>query len=262
MRPARYSGGGGFGGGGGPMATKLTVAIGALSILVAISGRMGGGGLLQHLLFTPALAVRGELWQLVTYALFIPLGSGAGIFGFLISLYFLYAIGGQVESVLGSRRFLGFFLIVPALAAVVTIPFAYLFGWQFVTHSGVWVALSALVILFGHHFAHQPIYLFFVLPVQGRQLIAIAFGILALYAILDGVAQVFPELIGMLSALAFAYGMFQPRRAWLRFRSWKIERELKRRHSKFSVIRGGREERERKPPTEKKSDGERGPWLH
>ncbi len=255
-------GGGGFGGfgGGGPMATRLTIVIGALSILVAVAGRMGGGTLLGHLLFTPAAVVqRFELWQLVTYALFIPLGSGAGIFGFLLSLYFLYAIGGQVESVLGPRRFLGFFVAVAALAAVVTIPFSYLFGWQYITHSGTWVSLSALTILFAHHFAHQPIYLFFVLPVQGRQLIFISFGILALYAILDGLGQVFPELVGMLSALAFAYGMFQPRRAWLRFRAWKIERELKRRQSRFSVIRGGREEK--KHGSEAKDDTD-GPWLH
>jgi len=238
------------------MATRLTLAIGALSILVALASRMGGGSLLPHLLFTPALAVRGELWQLVTYALFIPLGSGAGIFGFLLSLYFLYAIGGQVEAVLGSRRFLGFFAGVAALAAVLTIPVAYLFGWQFVTHSGVWVSLSALVILFAHHFAHQPIYLFFVLPVQGRQLILLSFGILGLYALLDGPAQVLPEFFGMVAALAFAYGMFRPRRAWLRFRAWRIERELKRRHGRFSVIRGGRGEE--KP----RRDDEHGPWLH
>ena len=255
--------GGGFGGfgAGGNMATRLTIAIGAISILVAVAGRMGGGTLLQHLLFTPAQVLRGELWQLVTYALVIPLGSGAGIFGFLISLYFLYAIGGQVEAVLGPRRFLGFFLAVPALAALITIPVALVFGWQFVTHSGVWVALSALVILYAHNFANQPIYLFFVLPVQGKQLILISFGILALYAILDGPAQVLPEFFGMLAALAFAYGMFQPRRAWLRFRAWRIERQLRRRHSRFSVIRGGRHADE-KPKPGRRDDGGQGPWIH
>jgi membrane associated rhomboid family serine protease len=242
------------------MATRLTIAVGALSILIAVASRMGGGSLLGHLLFTPSAVLHGEIWQVVTYALFVPLGSGAGIFGFLLTLYFLYAIGGQVESVLGPRRFLGFFVGVAALAAVITVPIAYVFGWQHVTHSGTWVSLAALTILFAHHFAHQPIYLFFVLPVQGRQLIVISFGILALYALLDGVGQVLPELVGMLAALAFAYGMFQPRRAWLRFRAWKIERELKRRQSRFSVIRGGREEKKR---GHESKDGESGgPWLH
>lgn len=247
-------------GGGGPMATKLTIAIGALSVLVALASRSMGGGLLQHLLFTPGLVLGGELWQLVTYALFIPL-SGGGIFGFLLSLYFLYAIGGQVEAAIGSRRFLGFFVGVAALAAIVTIPFALLFGFTWSTHSGVWVSLGALTILFAHHYAHQPIYLFFVLPVQGRQLIYISFGILALYAILGGPAQVFPQFVGMLLALAWVGGFFQLRRTWLRFRAWRIERQLKQRTSRFSVIRGGRGSDEKPPP--RKSEGEnKGPWVH
>lgn len=250
MRPARYyGGGGGFGAGGGPMATRLTIAIGALSVLVAIGGRMVGGGLLQHLLFTPSMVLRGEVWQILTYAFFIPLGlGGSGIFGFLISLYFLYSIGGQVEAVLGGRRFLRFFVSVAALSAILTIPFSLLFGFQHLGHSGIWVSLGALTILFAHNFAHQPIYLFFVLPVQGRQLIVFSFGILALYAVLSSLWQVFPQLLGLLLALAYTRGLLQPRRAWLRFRAWRIERELKRRSSRFSVIRGGRDRKD--------------PWLH
>lgn len=250
MRPARYfGGGGGFGRGSGPMATRLTIAIGALSILVAIGGRALGGGLLQHLLFTPSLVLRGEIWQLVTYAFFIPLGlGGSGIFGFLLSLYFLYMIGGQVEAVMGSRRFLRFFVGIAVASSILTLPFAYLFGFQHLAHSGIWVSLGALTIAFAHHYAHQPIYLFFVLPVQGRQLILFSFGILALYAILSSLWQVFPQLLGLLLALGYSRGLLQPRRTWLKFRAWRIERELKRRTSRFSVIRGGRDPKDR--------------WLH
>lgn len=246
------------------MATRLTIAIGALSVLVAIGTRMVGGGLLQHLLFTPSMVLGGELWQIVTYALFIPLGSGSGIFGFLISLYFLYAIGGQVEAVLGGRRFLGFFVSVAALAAILTIPFSLAFGFHHLGHSGVWVALGALTILFAHNYAEQPIYLFFVLPVKGRQLIFLSFGILALYAVLSSLWMVFPQFLGMLLALAYTRGLFQPRRSWLRFRAWRIERELKRRTSRFSVIRGGREHGDEKRGFRKegKEDERKGPWLH
>lgn len=246
MRPARYyGGGGGFGSGGGPMATRLAIAIGALSVLVAIGGRMVGGGLLQHLLFTPSMVLRGEIWQVATYAFFIPLGlGGSGIFGFLISLYFLYAIGGQIEGVIGSRRFLRFFVGVAVLSAIVTIPFAYLFGFQHLGHSGIWVALGALTILFAHHYANNPIHIFFVLPIRGKQLIVFSFGILALYAILSSLWQVFPQLMGLLLALGYTRGLLQPRRTWLKFRAWRIERELKRRTSRFSVIRGGRDKKE------------------
>src|SRR5690606_30627628 len=128
---------------------------------------------------------------------------------------------GQTEAVLGSKRLLRFYLGVSALAAAVTTLLYVAIGWPAAQHAGVWVGLSALIILFAHHFAHQPIYLFFVLPVQGRQLIAISFGILALYALIGSPAQVFPEFVGMVAALLYARGgIVHPRRAWLRFRAW------------------------------------------
>lgn len=221
------------------MSARLAIAIAVLSILLVLFRNLGGN-LTGLLLFTPADVMGGQVWQVITYALVMPLRSGSDIFAFLISLYLLYALGGRVEAAIGSRRFLGFYLGVAAVAAIVTVPFAFLFGWQFLTHGGVWVSLSALVILFAHQYAHQPIYLFFALPVQGRQLILLSFGILGLYALVYGLGPVFPEAIGMLCALAWTHDLLRPRRAWLRFRAWRIERELKRRNRRFAVIPGGR----------------------
>lgn len=256
MRPARMAGwGGGFG--GGYYATRLTFVIAGISVLVALLARADGGNLLHHLLFRPSSVLRGEIWQPLTYALVYPLHA-QGIFGFLISLYFLYMIGGQVEAVVGSKRFLQFFLAVPGVSALLTIPFAYLLGFQGHAYPGLWVALGALTILFAHHFAHQPIYLMFVLPVQGRGLIWISFGILGLYAILGGISAVFPALVAMLIALGYARGLLEPRRAWLRFRAKRIERQLKKRASRFSVIDGERKDE----PGIRRSNGDRGPWIH
>lgn len=246
--------GGGFGGmGGGPMASRLAIFIAIASVLVAIAGRTGFS-LSRWLLFHPADVLRGMIWQPFTWALFVPLHHPGAIFGFLITLYLLYALGGQVESVLGSRRFIRAYLAITVVSALITTLVYLVLGWPPQQHSGVWVGLSALIILFAHHFAHQPIYLFFVLPVQGRQLILISYGILALYAIIGSVGQVFPEFLGMTSALLWARGGVNPRRSWLRFRAWKIERELKRRHGRFSVIRGGADKDRRRE--------EKGPFLH
>ncbi|AKU91489.1 Integral membrane protein [Vulgatibacter incomptus] len=245
------------------MTTRLTVVIAALSILVAITGNVYPGGLLGHLIFRPSSVLAGELWQVVTYALVVPLPSGGAIFSFLISLWFLYSIGSQVEAVLGPRRFLGFYLGASALGALATIPFAYLFGFASAPYTGLWVALGALTILFAHHFARQPVYLMFVLPVQGRQLTLVAFGILALFAIVDGPARMLPAFFSMVAALAFANGLFRPRRAWLRFRAWRIERELKRRTRRFSVIEGEKKGDDRTNVARpKRSDDGSGPWLH
>ncbi|HEY0839664.1 MAG TPA: rhomboid family intramembrane serine protease, partial [Vulgatibacter sp.] len=130
MRARRqWTSGGGFGA-SGPMALRLTFAVGALSVLSAIAANMVPGGLLDHLLLWPDRVIAGELWQVVTYALVVPLPNGGAIFSFLISLYFLYAIGSQVEAVLGSRRLLGFYIGTTALGAIVTVTIAFLFGRQ------------------------------------------------------------------------------------------------------------------------------------
>ncbi|HWV37519.1 MAG TPA: hypothetical protein VN033_03475 [Vulgatibacter sp.] len=240
------------------MAIRLTIAVAAFSILSAVSGRF----LAEHLLLTPSRVVAGELWQVVTYALMVPLYSGGAIFSFLISLYFLYAIGSQVEAVLGSRRLLGFYVGTTALGALVTIPVAYLAGRQGATFHGLWVGLGALTILFAHQYARQPIYLMFVLPIQGKQLIYVSFGILALFAILEGPLRALPAFVGMVAALAFANGLFRPRRAWLRFRAWRIERELKRRTRRFSVIQGEKKGDDNIFPLQRKDEPGSGPWLH
>lgn len=258
MRPVRTAGWGGGFGGGGYYATRLALVIGGLSVLVALVSRADGGRLLGHLLFRPAAVLRGEIWQPLTYALIYPLHA-QGIFGFLISLYFLFMIGSQVETTLGSKRFLQFFLLAPAIGAIVTIPFAYLLGFQGHAYPGLWGALGALTVLFAHHFSHQPIYLMFVLPVQGKTLIWISFGILGLYAILGGVAAVFPAFIAMLFGLGYAKGVIEPRRAWLRFRARRIERQLKKRASRFSVIDGERKDGD---PPSRRSNSDRGPWVH
>lgn len=254
-------------GGGGSMATRLTIAVAAISILATAASTFGFGSIVAHLLFTPALAVRGEVWQVVTYTFIDPIGGGFGVFSFLISLYFLYAIGGQVEAAIGGRRLLWFFVGSSAVGAIASIPFAYLLGFASHTQAGLWVALGALTILFAHLYANQPIYIMFVLPLQGRQLVWLSFGVLALLALTSGVASVLAAFFAMLGALLWSRGSMRielasPRRLWLRLRAWRIERQLRRRSSKFSVIEGGRGEEDENPPPPRKSHDGRGPWLH
>src|SRR5690606_27278288 len=98
------------------------------------------------------------------------------------------------------------------------------------------------------------------------QLVWLSFGILALLALTSGsVVPVLAAFFAMVGALIWSRGsvrfdLASPRRLWLRFRAWRIERQLRRRSSKLSVIKGGRED-ENPPPPRKSQDG-RGPWLH
>lgn len=256
--------GGGFAG-GGRVTRKLVIAIAASSILLALVARTGPGArLYELLLFSPVDVLRGQLWQVVTYAFLHPiLGGGFAILSFAFALLFLWSIGGQVESILGSKRFLGVFVGLAGLGALLTIPFALLLGAGGFQYHGVWVALSGLIILFADAFPGQTILFSLFIPVRGRTLILLAFGFVGLYAIASGPAQVLPEFFTMVAALAYSRGLFRPRRAWLRFRAWRIERELRRRSSHLSVIPGERD-RDRGPHAEKReTDHEgRGPWLH
>lgn len=268
MPPQRTMFGGGGGGipGGGPVTSKLVLGIGVVSLLLSVAAHTPAGQeALTHLLFTPARVLSFELWQVVTYTFVHPIQL-VGPIGFIFGLLWLWQIGGEVEGFLGGRRYLGFFVASSGLGAILTIPVTVLLDQTGTVHTGLWGANGALTILFARHYAHREIRLFFVLPVKGQWLIAVSFGLLGLFAIASGPVAVLPEFFAMVLALAFASGLFEPRRAWLRFRAWQIERQLKRRSSRLSVIRGGNgepgEPGEEPPPAPAKKDDSRGPYLH
>ncbi len=262
MRPQRTMFGGGGFSGGGRVTTPLVIGIAIVSILLSIGANTyAGQEVLVHLRFSPARVIHGELWQVVTYAFVHPLQT-VGILGFIFGLLLLWSIGGQVEAVLGPRRYLGFYVSAAALGALVTIPLALLLEQSGTSHDGVWVGVGAIIVLFAREFADRQILLMFVLPVKGKWLIAASFGFVGLAAIVAGPVTVMPEFFAMVFALAWAEGVLaSPRKLWLRFRAWQIERELKRRSSHLSVIRGGEDDADLPPPPRKKDDG-KGPWLH
>jgi membrane associated rhomboid family serine protease len=248
------------------MALRLAVVVGALSILATAAERIGGSWAtwVDYFRFSPIAVLHGFVWQVVTYALFEPIGGGFGVFNFLISLYVLYVIGGQIEAAVGPKRFLSFYLLSAVVGAVCTLLVAAALGPQSLLYSypynGLWVGIGAMTVYFAYLYGNQPIYLFFVLPVQGRMLVWVSFGILALLALAGGWMSLLPAFFAMLFAVIKGRGLSlpSPRRLWLRMRAFWIERQLKRRSSHLSVIRGGREQR---PPPDKPKDGT-GPWLH
>src|ERR1700722_9055099 len=65
--------------------------------------------LLGHLALVPAAVLRGEIWQLVTYA-FLP----AGILGTLFAMLTLWFTGSYLEDMHGERWLLELYLISSA----------------------------------------------------------------------------------------------------------------------------------------------------
>jgi len=64
----------------------------------------------------PALVLRGQIWQLVTYLFLHP-----GIIHLLFNMYGLYLFGGQMEGTWGTKRFLRFFFLTGVVAGVVVV---------------------------------------------------------------------------------------------------------------------------------------------
>lgn len=111
------------------------------------------------LTFNSGLIMKGQIWRLITF-IFIPPGSSNAVF-LLLSLYFYYFIGSQLENVWGSSQFTIYYLfgIIGAIAA----------GFISGSTSNVYLNLS-LFFAFAHMFPDHQVLLFFLLPIKIKYL--------------------------------------------------------------------------------------------
>jgi membrane associated rhomboid family serine protease len=225
----------------------LLIATVAISILVPLSGAFGQQ-LAVLLAFTPAALRAGRIWQPFTYT-FLNLDPISIIFAGLG----LWMLGGSLESMWGTRRFVTFYFASSALAALATA----LVGifWPAVAghpYIGNWVVLEALAAAFAVSLPTAQIFLYFV-PVEARLLLPISAAITVLFMIFAGPVPYLPQLFGLGAGALLAGGVRGPRQMWLRLKVFWIDRRLRSRN--LRVIRG-----EDEPP----SRGSRGSdkFLH
>jgi membrane associated rhomboid family serine protease len=184
-----------------------------------------------------------KVWKLLTY-LFI---LGSDPLGFIFGLLVLYFFGGWFERSWGSRRFLRFFLISGAGAAL--LPLAVSFFSPRVasaTYFGSWAVLEALTVAMGLLQPRMQVYFYFVIPLTARQLMFISWGLLGLFVIFNAsVVPYLPAIGGILMGLILTLGTQGPRRLWIRFEAARIERQLRRRARHLTVV---------PPPSREKDD--------
>lgn len=207
----------------------LAVALVVVSVVVAIFQQPLG-------LYVPLIpaAVVGSLflWQPLTYC-FVEASPTGVIFGGII----LWSIGGVLEHSWGRRRLLTFALGVTVLAGVMTVLLAL-----------VWPALLARPFVGGgamagslwvaYGLANGPRQInFWGLPVTGNVFALIGAGFIFLNAAFGGLAAVVPDAFALLFTFLASRGV-SPGPLWTRFRSWSLERSLKRRASHLQVIAG------------------------
>jgi membrane associated rhomboid family serine protease len=161
----------------------------------------------------PDRVLGGELWRLVTWTFFElnPLGL---IFGCLLLAWF----GKDLSEAWGHWRFvayyLGFTATIGAIICLLSLAWSELRTMPVLS---MWPMGDALLVSWAIRFPHRPILVFMVIPVSGRNLIALTAGITALFAVYAGLAPFVPHFlaIGLVLALNRRTGLDN---LWLRLR--------------------------------------------
>ncbi len=210
-------------------AGAMAIGVIVTSILVAVIKPLGG-----FVALVPEAVLSGFVWQLVTYA-FVEVSPMGVIFGAII----LWNLGGVVEMTWGRKRFLWFSFGVTALAAVATVLLALAVpSLMRQPYPGGMVLTGSLWVAYGLQIGPRQTN-FWGAPVSGNVLALIGAGFVFLNAAFAGLSTVIPDAFGLFFTFLYMRGA-QPSVLWLRFRSWQLDRDLKKRSAHLKGIDGGR----------------------
>ena len=209
-------------------AGAMAVAMIATSIVVALFSPLAG-----YVFLVPQLVTSGFVWQLITYA-FVEISPIGVIFGAVI----LWNLGGMMEVTWGRKRFLWFCLGVVLLAAIATVGVSLLVPGLMHSYAGGMVLTGSLWVAYGLQIGRGQTN-FWGLAVTGNVLALIGAGFVFLNAAFAGIATVVPEAFGLFFTFLYMRGA-QPSLFWLRFRSWQLDRDLKKRSAHLKGIDGGK----------------------
>jgi membrane associated rhomboid family serine protease len=191
----------------------------------------------------PGLVFQGQAWRLFTWVLFEqdPLGL---IFAGLALFWF----GNDLARVWGPGRFLLVYFGLAGAAAVVTCLFALAFpGLGMTPYAGPWAVVDALIIAWALSFPTRNIFVYFVLPLSGKNLIWATLGGTLLYGLLGGIGRFIPHFAAQLLTLAVLRGA--PVDIWRKIRFELAYRGWRRRASRLREV----------PP---RSSGDNPRWYH
>ncbi len=170
---------------------------------------VGAALLLDHLLLEPAAVLRGEVWQLGTYA-FLQ----TGILDILFGMLTLWFTGSLLEGAYGGRWVAELYFTSAIGGAIFAslVAFTHIFGMRPDTAAiGAWAGIFGLMVAIGVLFGDQEFLLWFVLRIKAKYMVAIY--ILIAVAILLKDRDAFSALLELSGALfGYLYVRFAPRR--------------------------------------------------
>lgn len=214
------------------------------SIAGAVTHRNGLWSLVEAGALVPALVFQGQVWRLFTWFFFEmdPIGLIFACLG-------LFWFGRDLALAWSPLRFLVAYVGLGGLTGLVVCLLA--LAWPALgrsVHLGAWAPVSALIVVWALLYPHRDIFVYFVLPLRGRNLIYATIGGTVLFALLHGVAGYVTHFVAQ--GLAILY-MREPfvQTLWLKLRYRLNTRGWRRRASHLRPVgRAGSEE----PPK----------WLH
>jgi membrane associated rhomboid family serine protease len=186
-------------GGRVPRVVGLLMGVTLVASVVGAVGARNGFPLLLAGVLTPGLVIDGQVWRLVTWVFFEPEGL-ALIFGLLGLWWF----GRDLYFAWGATRLLATYLGIAAAAGLGTCLVA--LAWPVlnqVPYWGVWPVVSSLIIAWATLNPNRDVYVYFVLPLRGRNLILVTLGGTLLFALLDGPARFVPHFLAQGFMLAW-----------------------------------------------------------
>lgn len=230
MRPMRSSGGG-FGGFPGmeSLSAKLSIGLVAGSVLYLLTRN----GLGNMLLLVPGF-IGSFLWQPFTYA-FIEISPLGIIFGAMI----IWSIGGWLEGVWGAKRMLLVAVGATALAGFLS-ALAGLVLPMGPAYTGGTVMTTILWVSYGLTIGRGQTN-FWGIPLTGNMLAGIGAGFVVLSVLtsgrnpIEGVLLQLPEVFGLFIAYGYVRGG-SPRKLWLHFQHWRLQKQLRNRARNLHVI--------------------------
>jgi membrane associated rhomboid family serine protease len=201
------------------------------SVAISIIGRYSPG-FASAIAFSPSdLWLRGWVWQPLTYTLL-----QTSVDGIIFAALGLWLLGGSLEAMWGTRRFVTFYFGTSLLAGLATafVGLAFRDVAQGI-YAGTGPVLNALAAAFAVLLPSATIFLV-VIPIPARLLLPISAGITLLLMVFERrVAPYLPHAFALGAGVLLAGGVRTPRQMWLRVRVWWIDKRLRSR--KLRVVR-------------------------
>jgi membrane associated rhomboid family serine protease len=223
----------------------LVIATIGATALGAVLGR-NGIPVVPNADLNPALVWTGQLWRLVTWGLFEYGWDGLNL---IFGCAALLLVGRDLATRWTAGRLLAIYFGTMAVAGAVTCVIARLL-WPTLMgadYLGMWPAINGLFIAWAVMNPEASVYISFVLPVKGRNLIYVIVGMTVIFSMIKGPAFFIPHFAAELFMLLYM-DVISVRRLFLRGRMAMLQRDYKRRTAHLRMV----ERDEEKPPR----------WMH